>query len=257
MDNQKPFVSVIMPALNEEQTITGAIEEVLSAFDKTGVAGEVIVINDGSTDSTPVCVKNKIKENPGVIAMIDHATCKGIGTSFWDGVEAAKGDMVCMFPADKENDPVEVLRYVKLFDDVDMVIPFIFNREVRPASRNMLSRAYLFIINNSFFMSLNYANGNTIYRKNLLKALRHRCSGFFYQTDILIRLIKRGYLFAEIPCRLKKREKGKSKAVSWRSLREVTRGYLNLLVDVYVRKTEQKKAFIPNTATFKRYQRDN
>jgi glycosyltransferase involved in cell wall biosynthesis len=253
MENLKPFVSVIMPALNEEKTVVASIDDVLSAFKEVDVKGEVIVVNDGSSDSTPFLIQDKAREVPGTITMIDHPVRRGIGTSFWDGVDKARGDIICMFPADKENDPREALRYIKLFEDVDIVIPFIFNRNVRSLSRNVLSRIYLLIINNSFFTSLNYANGNTMFRKTLLKEIRHRCSGFFFQTDILIRLIKRGYLFAEIPCKLKKREKGKSKAVGWGSLAEVIKGYTNLLADVYLKRTEQNKGFVPDSAAFKRY----
>lgn len=252
MDDYKPFISVVMPALNEENSIAAVIDDLLSAFKEIGLTGEIIVVNDGSTDSTPLLIRGKIKENPKIISTINHDTRKGIGTSFWDGVDAARGDFVCMMPADKENDPRESFRYIKLLDDVDIIIPFTFNTNIRLLLRRILSLMFLYIINCTFFTSLNYINGTTIFRRELLKELKHRCSGFFLQTDILIRLIKRGYLFAEVPCRLEKREKGKSKAISWASLREVVKNYINLVIDIYLRKTEQRRDFFAGSVTFKR-----
>ena len=252
--NYNPTISIIMPALNEESTIREAIDDVLFVLRDNSIKGEIVIVNDGSTDSTPIFIQNKIKDNPDVITTVNHNTRKGVGASFWDGADIARGEFICMVPADRENDPREVLRYLNLLKDVDMVIPFSFNINVRPRSRNILSNIYRFIINNTFSTLLNYANGTTIYRRELLNDLTHRCIGFFFQTDILIRLIKKGYLFAEVPYKLKMREKGKSKAVTWGSLVEVIRGYINLFFDIYIKKSEAKGHFIPNSATFRRYQ---
>jgi len=138
-----------------------------------------------------------------------------------------------LFPADNENYPKETLRYFKLFYDVDMVIPFVFNKEVRPLCRNIISGLYRFIINSTFSTSLNYTNGTVLYRKSILKCIRYRCRGFFFQTDLVIRLIKKGYLFAEVPCRLGTRKEGTSKALSFSSLYRVMRDYLKLARDYY------------------------
>ena len=70
----------------------------------------------------------------------------------------------------------------------------------------------------------------------MLKDIRHRGDGFFFQADILIRAVKSGYLFAEVPCRLKKRERGASKAMTFSSLRRVAGGYFRLVRDFYFKK---------------------
>jgi hypothetical protein len=89
--------------------------------------------------------------------------------------------------------------------------------------------------------------------------LPHRSSGFFFQTDILIRLIKKGYLFAEVPYRLGLRKAGASKAVSFPSLLQVIRGYLVLLKDIYFdRRTKLNfKVFSDDSQSAKRYLSEN
>jgi glycosyltransferase involved in cell wall biosynthesis len=245
-------ISVIIPALNEEENITTAIDNALSDFKELGLAGEVIVVNDGSTDSTLSLIKHKHEENPDIVKIVNHDVCKGVGASFWDGVDMANGDIVFMSPADNENDIKEVLRYIRLFKDVDVVIPFCFNKEIRTLLRNIISLIYIIIVNSTFRVNLHYTNGTIIYRTKLLRELGHRRKGFFFQTDIIVRLIRRRYLFAEVPYELKKRQEGISKALTWFSLYEVVRGYLNLFKDIYLIKTEENKKICAESVTFKR-----
>ncbi|OGH51476.1 MAG: hypothetical protein A3G13_01870 [Candidatus Levybacteria bacterium RIFCSPLOWO2_12_FULL_37_7] len=225
------FLSVIIPALNEEENIADAIKGILGSFDFFNIRGELLVVNDGSTDSTELKVL-EFGDNDR-ISLINHDTPKGIGGSFWDGVDHARGEVVTMFPGDNENDPYETMRYIGLMEHIDILIPFVYNREARSAFRNFLSLIYRKIINMTFATNLNYTNGTIIYRKKILKNLKYRSSDFFFQTDILIRLLRKKYLFAEVPYRLNARKGGVSKAVSYPSLIQVIKGYLNLIKDVY------------------------
>lgn len=228
-------ISVIMPALNEENNILPAINNVLQSFKEFNINGEIVVINDGSTDNTEQLIKDIIKEDSRV-RTIKHNAPQGIGASFWDGVDNAGGEIVVMLPGDNENDSWEIFRYHKLLEHVDIVIPFIFNKLVRSLFRNTLSFVYRFIINTTFRVNFNYTNGTILYRKSLLKELKYRSSSFFFQTDILIRTVKKGYLFAEVPYRLGIREHGVSRALSFPSLLKVMKGYLKLVKDYYFRK---------------------
>ncbi len=237
-------ISVIMPALNEEDNITKAVNNTLLAFDELGINGEIIAIDDGSTDKT-ACLVQGIIENDKRVKIISHKHPCGIGLSFWEGADNSLGEAVVMLPGDNENDPWEILRYCKLLEHVDIVIPFIYNREVRPLWRNILSLVYRTIVNTTFLINLNYTNGTVIYRKAVLKKLSSRNKSFFFQSDILIRLIKKNYLFAEVPYRLSIREHGVSKALSFPSFLQVANGYLNLVKDFYFPKDNKNLELIP------------
>ena len=149
-------LSVIMPALNEERNVQEAITDTFKAMEDFGIEGEVILVNDGSTDSTPSIVERLMQSEPR-LRTINHAHAMGIGASFWDGVDMATGDIVTMFPGDNENDPWETLRYYELLEHVDMVIPFVFNKEVRSLFRNATSACFLVV------MSLAMPNYSTIF----------------------------------------------------------------------------------------------
>ncbi|MBW2173162.1 MAG: glycosyltransferase family 2 protein [Deltaproteobacteria bacterium] len=236
-DKDRLSLSVVMPALNEEHNVISAIERTLSAFDHYKINGEIVVVNDGSTDSTGALVEDRAEAQKRV-RMLVHKTPQGIGASFWDGVREAWGEVVTMFPGDDENDPVEALRYFHLLENVDIVVPFVCNKGVRSKRRERLSSAFTTIVNLTFGTRLNYTNGTVLYRKSILSALELNSKGFFYQTELLIKTIKRGYLFAEVPNLLRKRSSGVSKAISLKSFFAVVRGYLHLVKDLYFTGTD-------------------
>lgn len=249
-------LSVIMPAFNEEGNIVDSICRTLRAFKDFNINGEIIVINDGSTDKTEDLVNQESKKDDR-INLVNHDSNKGIGGSFWDGVDHAKGDFVVMIPGDGENDPWEIFRYYTLLDHVDIVIPFAYNREVRPLFRNFLSFVYRFIINTTFLVNFNYTNGTVLYRKSILKEIDYRSNGFFFQTDILIRSVKNGYLFAEVPYKLCTRNSGRSKAISYPALKNVISGYIRLVRGIHFSKNKinikTKETFSKDSLTAKRY----
>lgn len=252
-DRGRFALTVVMPALNEENNVISAIERTLSAFDRMGISGDIIVVNDGSTDDTGALVTKRAAREERV-RMIVHERPQGIGASFWDGVNQAQGEVVTMFPGDDENDPVEALRYFHLLENVDIVVPFICNKGMRSKRREMLSSAFTSIVNLTFGTRLNYTNGTVLYRKSILSNLELRSTGFFYQTELLIKAIKRGYLFAEVPNLLRQRSSGVSKAISLKSFLAVARGYLYLIKDVYSAGTDvsRHEHIAAESATFQR-----
>jgi hypothetical protein len=189
------------------------------------------------------------------VRLISHDRPQGVGASFWDGVDLARGNFVVMLPGDNENDPMEILRYYSLLNSVDIVIPFVFNTEVRPFFRNVLSFIYRFIINTTFLVNFHYTNGTVMYRKTLLDELEYRSDGFFFQTDILVRTVKHGYLFAEVPYRLGLRAQGVSRAINFPSFLQVIRGYLRLVRDIkFQPQSRGAKTFVEGSQTANRHQ---
>lgn len=247
-----------MPALNEEANVALALQNTLDAFDHFGIAGEIVAVNDGSTDRTPQIIEEFMGRD-GRVRVIHHDTPAGIGGSFWEGVDTAAHEIIVMLPGDNENDPWEIMQYIDLLEHVDIVIPFVYNRHLRSTFRNILSFVYRTIINTTFGVNFNYTNGTVLYRKSILKELEYRSASFFFQTDILIRSVKKGYLFAEVPYRLGLRIEGKSKAVSYPSLAQVMRGYLRLVRDFYFSQQGRVEgdAFVQGSSTSRRYAREN
>lgn len=230
-------LSVIMPALNEEENITGAIKSTLRSFSMFDIDGEIIVINDGSTDGNRKIVEEFIEKNTRV-RLINHEKPCGVGYSFWDGIKNSNKEVVVMFPGDNENDPENAFAFIEFIKKVDIIIPFIHNVEIRDKKRRSISSLYRFIINVSFGINLNYTNGTVFYRKCIFNDVELKSRGFFYQAELLVKLIRKGYLFAEVPNFLSKRSTGKSKAINLKSLLKVIKDYLKLMYELHGRRIE-------------------
>ena len=246
-------LSVVMPCLNEESNAADAVRATLGAFDSAGISGEIIVVDDGSSDRTRAIAEELVLRDRRV-RLIHHETPKGIGSSFWDGVLASSMSCVTLIPGDNENEPREAMTYLPLCRHVDIVVPFVCNAEVRSKMRRIISSVYRFIVNFSFGTNLNYTNGTVIYNTDVLKEITLYSKGFFYQTELLIRLIRSGYLYAEVPYFLKERRMGITKALSLKSLRVVMAGYFKLMWDVHIiRKFGQMNQRLnPVSATYRR-----
>ena len=158
-----------------------------------------------------------------------------------------------LIPGDGEIDTGDILRYMPLMNEVDVLVPFFFNKEVRTFKRRIISILYKGIINISFGLLLNYMNGSVIYRRSVLKQVTLSSFGFFYQTELLIKLLKRGYLFAEIPSSLKPREGGSSTALKFKSFINLASGYINTMISVHILDRISGE-IIEDSATFRRHQ---
>jgi len=226
-------LSVVVPGLNEEGNIRSAIEELVAALRANAIKWEIILVNDGSTDRTGSIMEELAREEVS-IRVIHHARPMGIGYSMLEGIRAASKTVVTWVPADGENDPNELLKYLPLIEHVDIVIPFVINKRVRPLHRRILSSLYLSVINVTFRTRFNYTNGNIIYRKTVFDAVHPRSNGFLVHAECLVRAIRAGFTFAEVPVSLRKRSEGDSKALLFKSFTTVVREYLALLVSLHL-----------------------
>jgi glycosyltransferase involved in cell wall biosynthesis len=228
-------ISVIMPALNEEKAVEKAVESVIAAFDKFSIDGEIVVVNDGSSDETQNIVEHLTKDHPEKVILFSHTKPMGIGRSFLDGVIVADGMGVLMVPGDNENDPEQILKYAHLLEKTDVVCPYVTNKEVRSNSRNIISTLFTKLINMTFRTKFKYTNGTVIYKREIFDKIHSSSSGFFFQADLLVKIEKSGYKIMQIPCLLSTREGGVSKALTFSSLMNVVKDYFKLIGYVYFR----------------------
>jgi len=116
------FISIIVPAYNEEKSIKKSIHEILSFIEQRSIEGEIIVVDDGSQDRTTLLVKEISNENSNV-QIISLEKNQGKGFAVKTGILAARGD-ICGFTDADGASPIEGLdRVLPLFDEeVDIVI---------------------------------------------------------------------------------------------------------------------------------------
>ena len=114
-ESQGVEVSVVMPCLNEADTLGKCIAKAKRALDENGIRGEVVVADNGSTDGSI-----EIAQAAG--AVVTPVAGKGYGSALMGGIAAASGKYVVMGDADDSYDFLELPRFVaKLREGAEMV----------------------------------------------------------------------------------------------------------------------------------------
>ena len=117
-ENYKPFVSIMIPAHNEEGVITNTIENILS-IDYPNY--EIIVIDDRSTDNTATVIKEIAEKHENVIAMIrEKDAYPGKSAVLNDALSVAKGEAVLVFDADATVEPDFLKKLVPNLEPADV-----------------------------------------------------------------------------------------------------------------------------------------
>ena len=105
-------LSVVAPAHNEEPNIRPLVEEIDAALGRAGMAYEIVVVDDGSTDGTRAALEALMATRPHLrcVAMTNTPKGKGNGQSaaFHAGFRAARGRLIAVLDADLQNDPKDL-----------------------------------------------------------------------------------------------------------------------------------------------------
>lgn len=114
-DGMHVFLSLVIPAYNEERRIQATLEVVESYLAQYGTICEIIAVNDGSTDST-LDILRECAARSRIVRVLDYSPNRGKGHAVRQGMLAARGDFVAFSDADLSA-PIEDLS--KLFDEID------------------------------------------------------------------------------------------------------------------------------------------
>lgn len=135
-DSNYPYLSLVIPAYNEQENIPTLLERVQAALERIGRSYEVIIIDDGSTDQTPTLLEDAMTRLAWlrVIRMTKNA---GQSAAFEVGFDAARGQIIATIDADLQNDPEEIGRLIPMLDEhgVDMITGWRKDRQDTPFRR--------------------------------------------------------------------------------------------------------------------------
>jgi dolichol-phosphate mannosyltransferase len=115
-----PYLSLVIPAYNEQENIAALLERVGAALAQTGQPFEVLIIDDGSTDSTPKLLNDAMVRLPW-LRVLRLQKNSGQTAAFDAGFKAARGQIIATIDADLQNDPEEIPRLLPMLDQFDMI----------------------------------------------------------------------------------------------------------------------------------------
>ena len=189
------------------------MERLNRTFQRKGIAGEIVLVNDGSRDDTGAVIDELARQYPNVVA-IHHPVNRGIEAGWRSGLQAARGIYVCFIDADLQHLPEDVYRLLReiQLSHVDLVQGYRSSVGRLKDSRYILSKGLNFILNTLFGMNLRDNKcGFVISRKEVLEdILPHRYRYRYFQTFITVSATAKGYTIRSIETLFESRLLGES-----------------------------------------------
>jgi glycosyltransferase involved in cell wall biosynthesis len=195
-------VSVVMPCLNEAETLASCIEKAQSAFQRSGISGEVIVADNGSSDSSAAIARSCGARLVGVER-------RGYGSALMGGIKAASGKYIIMGDADDSYDFAQVPFFIEeLRKGFDFVLGNRFRGGIHPQAMPPLHRyignPVLTRMGRLFFRcpSGDIYCGMRAFRKEAYEELGLRTIGMEFATEMVVKATLLGMRITEIPTTL-------------------------------------------------------
>lgn len=210
------YLTVIMPVYNEIATLP----EILRRVTATGLAGEIVVVNDGSTDGSGEYLDSLPPH--GSIRVLHHARNMGKGAAVRTGLEAAQGDWCIIQDADLEYDPRE---YANLLEPVqEGIAEAVFGSRFLGAGRrpilfwNMVANKILTLVTNVLYNNIltDMETGYKLFRRDLVLDIPLRSHRFDFEPEFTAKLLKRKVRIYEVPIRFNPRDYSEGKKITAR-----------------------------------------
>lgn len=207
-------LSLVLPAYNEEAGIRRAVAEADEALALLADDYEIVVVDDGSRDSTAGVVAEEAASRPHV-RLLRHETNRGYGAALRTGFEAARFELIAFTDADCQFYLADLERLFPLTHRCPVAVGW---REQRKDSRLRcaLSRGYNVLTRTLLGTCVRDCDcALKVFRREALAELLPESNGFFVNVEMLSRARRLGYEVAEAGVRHRPRLHGKSTVSPW------------------------------------------
>ena len=211
------LISVIIPAYNEEPNLGLVLGDTKNILENMGFPYEIIVVNDGSQDNTA-----DIARKYGVI-LINNDENLGKGAALINGFRRAKGNIVVTLDADGSHRAEDIPLLISPMLNGESLEAIVGSRFVDEKGRRSTSNLHLIgnrIINALILMVTgrylsDSQSGFRAYKKNALGKIALHSSGFDIESEMTIKMLKKGFRIMEVPIRCDPRMNGLTRVNSF------------------------------------------
>lgn len=232
-------LSIVIPAYNEEESITETIDLIEEAFSKVNIEHEIFIVNDNSKDNTLLVLEKLAQKYPTLKYETNHGP-NGFGYAVRYGLERFSGDCVAVMMADLSDSPYDLIRYYTTMveGNYDCVFGSRFIKGGKvidyPWVKKIINRIANFIIR--IVMQIKYndtTNAFKLYKREVIEGVKPILSPHFNLTiELPLKAIIRGYSYKVVPNSWTNRKYGVSKL----KIKEMGSRYFFILVYCFVEK---------------------
>jgi glycosyltransferase involved in cell wall biosynthesis len=206
----KALLSIIIPAYNEENTISIVVSKI-KKLKIENIKKEIIIVDDGSLDGT----FSKIKNKKG-IKILRHKKNKGKGSAVITGIKNSKGEIILIQDADLEYNPLDIPRLIKpiLNKKVSVVYGTRLRTPLILLGKNKTPLPLHFIGNRflSFLTTILYGQyitdmetGYKVFERSVLKNIKLKSRSFDFEPEITAKILKKKIKILELNIKTKPR----------------------------------------------------
>jgi len=199
LKNHSPEVSVVMPCLNEEETVGKCIKKTFDSFKRLNIEGEVIVCDNGSTDRSVQIAKS-------LGARVVYQEKKGYGSAYMKGFEEARGKYIIMGDSDDSYDFSDIERFIApLREGKDIVMGSRFKGKIIPGAmpwhhRYIGNPLLSWFLNRFFKTGISDAHcGMRSLTREAYRKMRLCTTGMEFASEMVINAAKAGLDMVEVP----------------------------------------------------------
>lgn len=223
MNVENPLITFVVACYNEEANIEATLDCLLAACRQRDLPYEILVMDDGSRDSSQAIIKRYADSHPEcpIRIHVNHRNM-GLGYNYFEGAFIARGEYYRLVCGDNV-EPLET--FLTVLDNVgtaDVVAFFYPEVPGKARWRLAMSRLYTRMVDFLCGYKVNYYNGLAIHRRYNVMRWNSQKSGFSFQADLLVRVLDTGATIKQVSLKAHERTDGKSTAYSIKNILSVT-----------------------------------
>jgi glycosyltransferase involved in cell wall biosynthesis len=206
-------LSIIIPIYNEEKTI----QEIIRRVQATGLADEILAIDDGSIDGSRELLESISKE--GKVKVFFHEHNQGKGKAVRTGIQNASGDLILIQDADLEYDPREYPNLLKPIQEG--IADVVYGSRFLGAGRrpvlfwNMVANKILTLVTNVLYNNIltDMETGYKMFRRQVVQDMPLHAHRFEFEPEFTAKILKRKVRLYEVPIEFNPRDYSEGKKI--------------------------------------------